>query len=65
MDKSKMKNVGMWIAILAQLIIILQVTGAVPQADIEIIDTVVKALLQILVFAGILSNPSIGKGFKG
>jgi len=65
LDKRKLNNYGMWVAIVAQIVIILQVTGVLSVTEIELVNTVTMAVLQILVLAGILNNPSNGTGYKG
>lgn len=45
-------------AILSQVIIILQITGILPQSDIEIINVAVIAVIEICSILGILNNPT-------
>jgi uncharacterized membrane protein len=52
-----------WISVLAQVIVILQLTNVLPQSDIAIIDGVVTAILEALVLFGILNNPTDAKFF--
>ena len=64
--KNKWKNYGLWAAIAALIPIIVQSLGVY---DINILlpdnyEQLVAAILNVFVLAGIISNPSIGKGFK-
>lgn len=64
--KNKWKNYGLWAAIAALIPILVQSLGVY---DINILlpdnyEQLVATILNILVLAGIISNPSIGKGFK-
>ena len=60
--KDRLENYGLWVAIFSFIPLLLQGFGVdvLPQNYNEIIS----AFLGILVLAGILSNPSIGKGFS-
>lgn len=57
MNQNRMKSWAMWMAVLAQVLVILQITGALDISQIEIIDQVATAVLQVLVLFGILNNP--------
>lgn len=59
--KNKWKNYGLWLAIASLLGMILQDAGF--HIAPEKFEKYVDAVLTILVLAGIISNPSIGKGF--
>jgi uncharacterized membrane protein len=61
----KLKNYGLWVAIFAFIPLLLD---GLKVYDISIIlpgnyDTLISSFLGILVLAGIISNPSNGKGF--
>ena len=58
---SKFKNYGLWLALAALGGLILNDAGLVgPEKYNEYVDMI----LAVLVAAGIISNPSSGKGFK-
>lgn len=57
MNQDRLKSKVVWLAVLAQLVIIAQVTGILTISDIEIINVSVTAVIQILVLMGILNNP--------
>lgn len=63
MKQSRWKSKVMWAAVAAQVIVILQVTGLVTPSDIELINTVITATLQILVLVGVLNSPTTKDGF--
>ena len=55
MNIKKLKDKWVWAAILAQILTILSVSNVIPQADIEVINLIAEAVLQILVLLGILN----------
>jgi uncharacterized membrane protein len=58
---SRFKNYGLWVAIAALVGMILNDTGVVgPEKYNEYADVV----LAVLIAAGIVNNPSLGRGFK-
>lgn len=66
MKNNKWKNYSLWTAFFAFIPILAQ---ALKAYDLNLIipdnyDELVIAFLAVLVCAGIVSNPSIGKGFK-
>lgn len=64
--KSRLKNYGLWISILAFIPILfdsLNFYGAGVQLP-DNYEVLGKAFFGILVLAGILNNPDKGKGFK-
>ena len=61
--KDRLKSKVVWMSVLAQVVIILQLTGALSITQIEIVNGVAAAILQILVLFGILNNPSDKKHF--
>jgi uncharacterized membrane protein len=58
---SKFKNYGLWVAVAAFIGLILQDAGVIVTP--EKFQGYVDIILNILVLAGIISNPSVGKGF--
>jgi uncharacterized membrane protein len=58
---SKFKNYGLWVALFALGGLIVNDFGLLAA---EQYDQYVAAILSILVAAGVVSNPSIGKGFS-
>ena len=57
MKQDRLKSPVVWISVLAQIVIILQVTNVLPKSDIETINVVATAVIQALVLFGILNNP--------
>lgn len=62
----RLKNYGLWVAIFA---LVPLMATALKDYNIDVIlpenyAALVKAILGILVLAGILNNPDKGKGFK-
>lgn len=56
--QNRFKSKIVWLAVLAQVIIVLQLTGALSISDIAIVNGVVVSLLEILSLFGILNNPT-------
>lgn len=56
MKQSRFKSKVVWVAVLAQLVIIAQVTGLLTISQIEIVNVSVSAIIQILVLFGILNS---------
>jgi len=54
----RIKSNATWIAILAQVVVILQITGVLTLSEVEMVNGVATAVIQILVLAGILVNPT-------
>jgi len=63
MNQDRLKSKVVWMAILAQVVIVMQVTGVLPVSDIEIVNTVVTAVIQVLVLIGVLNNPTNSEKF--
>ena len=61
-EKSKWKNYGLWVAVAALLGMVLQDAGVALSP--EKYQSYVDAVLTILILAGIVSNPAVGKWFK-
>ncbi|AST07915.1 holin [Anoxybacillus flavithermus] len=58
----RFKNYGLWLAIGSFIALLLQTFGV--DLDLGKYEQLWNAFLSILVIAGILNNPSIGKGFR-
>lgn len=58
---NKFKNYGLWVAVAALVGLVLQDAGVAVAPDKY--QGYVDIVLNILVLAGIISNPSVGKGF--
>ena len=56
--QSRFKSKVVWLAVLAQVVVILQLTGLLQVSDIEIVNGVATAVIQILVLFGVLNNPT-------
>jgi len=63
MDQNRLKSKVVWLAILAQVVVVLQLTHAVSQGEIDIIKGVVVAVLETLTIFGVLNNPTSKTGF--
>ena len=63
MDQNRLKSKVVWLAILAQVVVVLQLTHAVSQGEIDIIKGVVVAVLEALTIFGVLNNPTSKTGF--
>lgn len=61
--KNRLKSKVVWMSVLAQAIIILQITGVLSITQIEAINVVATSILQILVLFGILNNPTDSNHF--
>lgn len=57
----RFRNYGLWVAIGSFLLLVLQSFGL--DIDVGQYDKLLDAFLSILVLAGIINNPSNGKGF--
>jgi len=55
---SRFKNYGLVTAVLAQIMVILQLTNVLTISEIELVNNIISAVLQILVTVGILINPT-------
>lgn len=63
MNQDRLKSKVVWMAILAQVVIVMQVTGILPTSDIEVVNVVVTAIIQVLVLIGVLNNPTNSEKF--
>ncbi|WP_044748649.1 holin [Bacillus alveayuensis] len=57
----RFKNYGLWVAVGSFIVMAAQTFGV--EIDFGEYEKLCNAFLSILVLAGILNNPSIGKGF--
>ena len=62
--QSRLKSKVVWLAVLAQVVVILQLTGLFQVSDIEIVNGVATAVIQILVLFGVLNNPTDKDNFQ-
>lgn len=60
--KQRLQNYGLWLAVASFVYLNLQLFGV--NIGLEQYNEYVNGLLSILVIAGILNNPSIGKGYS-
>jgi len=60
---SRFKSRVVWVAVLAQIVIILQLTGVLTISQIEAVNGVAAAVIQVLVLFGILNNPTSSDSF--
>jgi len=60
---NRFKSPVLWIAILAQIVVILQLTNAITISEIELINGIATSVIQILVLFGVLNNPRDKKSF--
>ncbi|MNK77582.1 Bacteriophage holin [compost metagenome] len=65
----KWKNYGMWISLVSAILLAVQAVGGLfnfqlTPAQYDGIMTAVNSVLGILVVLGIVSNPSVGEGYK-
>lgn len=58
MNQDRLKSKVVWLAILAQIVIVMQLTGVLTISDIEIVNGVATAVIQVLVLIGVLNNPT-------
>ena len=56
--QNRFKSKVVWAAVLAQVVVVLQLTGVLQMSDIEIVNGVATAVIQILVLFGILNDPT-------
>lgn len=56
------KNYGLWIAVASLILITLQTFGVSLAEDKY--NEIVNAILTVLVLAGVINNPSNGRGFS-
>jgi len=61
--QNRFKSPILWIAILAQVTVVLQLTGLVTISEIELINGIATAVIQTLVLIGILNVPTDPKEF--
>jgi uncharacterized membrane protein len=63
MKQNRLKSKVVWLAVLAQLVIIAQITGVLTISQVEVINVSATAVIQILVLLGILNVPTDADNF--
>ena len=65
MEQNRWKSPVVWASIAAQVIALLQLTGALQALglDVGFVGDVVASVLQLLVLLGVLNNPTSAKSF--
>jgi uncharacterized membrane protein len=65
-NKKRLRNYGLWVAVLSLVTNILIYSGVITVAESEELTAIVQRFLDLLVLLGILSNPTNpnGKGFN-
>lgn len=58
MNQSRWKSKVLWASIVAQVVVILIMTGVINLQQGEFINQVATALLQLLVLFGVVNNPT-------
>lgn len=61
--QNRLKSKVMWMAVLAQVVLILTATGVI---DIQVVDTVKiigTSVIEVLTLFAVLNNPTDSKGF--
>ena len=58
MDQNRMRSPVVWAAVVAQIVSILLMTGAIGEPLGQTINQVVAGVLQLLVLFGVLNNPT-------
>ncbi len=61
--QNRLKSKVMWVAVLAQVVVIMQLSGLVELSQIELINGIVTAVIQMLVLFGILNSPTTPNRF--
>lgn len=56
MKQKRWKSKVLWIAIIAQVVTILQLTGVIELTDAEMINNIATGILQLLVLLGIIND---------
>jgi uncharacterized membrane protein len=57
MKQDRFKSKVLWLAILAQVLTILLLTGTITVAESELINNIFSSVLQILVLFGVINSP--------
>jgi uncharacterized membrane protein len=60
----RFRNYGLWVAVSALIIDVLIYANVITVTESGQIQALIQRGLEVLVLAGIISNPSIGKGFR-
>ena len=63
MKQNRLQSKVVWLAVLAQVVVILQLTGVLSLSDIEIVNGVATAVIQMLVLFGVLNDPTSKDNF--
>lgn len=63
MKQDRLKSKVVWAAVLAQVVVVLQLTGVLEISQIEVINGVATAVIQVLVLFGILNDPTSPDNF--
>ena len=63
MTQNRLKSPVVWSAIAAQALTILVTLGVVNTGLSDTITSIIAGVLQLLVVAGVLNNPTDGQGF--
>lgn len=58
MKQNRFKSKVLWMAVTAQVGVILIATGAVSVSELQTVNTIIAAVLEILVTVGILNSPT-------
>ncbi|MGM0846878.1 MAG: phage holin [Bacillota bacterium] len=64
MENNRWQNKGLWVAVTSLVLYVLVNTGLVNATELGVWETAVDRLLEVLILAGILSNPKEGTGFR-
>lgn len=65
MKQSRFRSKLMWSAVIAQILVILQLTGVIEQLGLDVgaLNNIITAGLQIFSLIGILNDPTNADGF--
>lgn len=61
--QSRWKSIATWTALTAQVLAILQMTGVIELSQVDNINNVITAVLQLAAALGILNNPTAKNAF--
>lgn len=56
--QNRLKSKIVWLSVLGQILLVLRLTAIVAESQLEIIDGIVIAVIEILTIFGVLNNPS-------
>ena len=62
-QNSRWNNVGLWCSLISTIILSLKAFGfnILPEDELQ---PLIQSILSVLVFAGVISNPTDGKGYS-